>query len=169
MDNRDVSLPESDDLGDVENKVNAFASINALSAKPSPRAAPEIEQEKRYDDARKAEEKHRGRQFKNDRLQQDMQLREKHAEKAVGLAQAAVGTWIFMFALAGSVNLMQGRAFLSDQGLITLTAGATVNVIAVFLVVVKGLFPSHPSAGKRRKTIGKSGAGKKNRSHRDSE
>ncbi|WP_363800044.1 hypothetical protein ABU614_08535 [Lysobacter firmicutimachus] len=70
------------------------------------------------------------------------EMRKEYALKALGLAQAAVGFWMMMFAMAATVNVIQNRPWLSDQALITLTAGCTVNVIAVFLVVVKGLFPS---------------------------
>lgn len=100
--------------------------------------------------ARKAAEKQRGRQFKNDRLKQDMDLRKKHAKKAVRLAQGAIGAWLFFVLMTGSTNLMNNKPFLSDSGLITVTTGATVNVIAVFLVVVKGLFP--PPVAKRQKS-----------------
>lgn len=132
---------------------------DTISNAPASDQAPSTDAELRFfGKSDKAKEKQRGRKVKNDRLQQDMDLREKHAEKAVGLAQVAVGCWIFLFALTGCVNLAQGRQFLTDKALVTLTAGATVNVIAVFLVVVKGLFPP-PMA--RPAKVKKQGRGRK--------
>lgn len=89
--------------------------------------------------------------MKNANAQQDMLLRREHAGKAVKLAYFAVGFWASMFLFTGIVNLIAGHAVLSDTGLITLTSGATVNVIAIFLVVVRGLFPAPVSRKPKRR------------------
>lgn len=68
------------------------------------------------------------------------EMRRSYASKALGLAQVALVFWIFMFTMTATVNLVEGRGWLSDTALVSLTAGATVNVVAVFLVVVQGLF-----------------------------
>lgn len=87
------------------------------------------------------------------RLQEDIELRREYASKAVNLAQAAVAFWFFLFGFAGVCNLA-GKEFLSDTALIAFTTGATVNVIAVFVVVVKGLFPPQETkVSKTRKTV----------------
>lgn len=130
------------------------ASADKIATDPtSDRANPFNDTSEFFDSTNEKEaEKQRGRKFRNDRLQQDMDLREKHAERAVTLAQVAVACWIFLFAVAGVCNVAVNKPFLSDQALATLTAGATVNVIAVFLVVVKGLFPApHPPQQKVKK------------------
>lgn len=122
-------------------KDSVKASAASIAAEPTSNRANPFEDTSEFFDSTKKAEKQRGRKFRNDRLQQDMDLREKHAEKAVRLAEVAVACWIFLFAVAGVTNTAIGRPFLGERELMTLTAGATVNVIAVFLVVVKGLFP----------------------------
>jgi hypothetical protein len=78
---------------------------------------------------------------RTDSLVQDLDLRAKYAAKAFGLAGWAVWFWICMFTAVGISNAALGKPVLSDNALITLTTGATVNVIAICLVVVRGLFP----------------------------
>lgn len=83
-------------------------------------------------------------QAENQRKRDDMELRKRYASKAVDLAYGATIFWALMFFLSGILRVF-GLDFLSDNALIALTSGATINVIAVFLVVVKGLFPSNKS------------------------
>ncbi len=78
----------------------------------------------------------------NRRWRHDMRLRAKYASRAFALAGWAVWFWIIMFAAVGIGNAASGRQILSDTALITLTTGATVNVVAVFVVVIRGLFPA---------------------------
>lgn len=91
------------------------------------------------------------------RLEEDMALRREYASKAVNLAQGAVAFWFVMVIMSGVTNLARGKDFLSDAALIALTTGATVNVIAIFLVVVKGLFPPHVSSKPEETDPGKKG------------
>lgn len=72
----------------------------------------------------------------------DIALRTKYAEKAFELASWAVWFWMVMFTATAITNTTMGKPALSDNALITLTSGATINVIAVCLVVVRGLFPT---------------------------
>ena len=81
------------------------------------------------------------------RLKHDRKLRKSYARSARHLAQVAVVFWIFMFTSAALHNLATGRPFLSDGALITLTAGATVNILAALLGVIRGLFPGAQGAG----------------------
>lgn len=83
---------------------------------------------------------------KNDARRADTEMRGKYAEQAFELARWAVWFWILMFTATAVSNTAMGKAALSDNALITLTSGATINVIAVCLVVVRGLFP-----GKQRR------------------
>lgn len=128
----------------------------SMSSAPPSERAKSPEQEDRFfaldyfKDDPKGAEKHRRRKAKNERLVQDMALREEHAGKAVRLAQVAVVSWLLLFAIAGTCNVF-GKKFLNETALTTLTAGATVNVIAVFLVVVKGLFPAPVPKARRPK------------------
>ena len=76
------------------------------------------------------------------RKKDDRRLRKKHAGIAVSLAQMVIGVWIFLVFFSATMNLIQGRQFLSDYALATVTTGATLNVFAALVVVLKGLFPS---------------------------
>ena len=79
---------------------------------------------------------------KNDGRRADTDMRGKYAEQAFELARWAVWFWIVMFTATAITNTTMGKPALSDTALITLTSGATINVIAVCLVVVRGLFPA---------------------------
>ena len=72
---------------------------------------------------------------------QDTDLRKEYASRAFQLGETAVWFWICMFAAVGIANGVQEKQILSDNALMTLTAGATFNVIAVCMVVARGLFP----------------------------
>ena len=73
-------------------------------------------------------------------------MRSEYATGAISLARAAVMFWVGMFSVVGFSNAMAGKVPFSDQALVTLTAGATVNVLAAFIGIIRGLFP--PVAGK---------------------
>lgn len=83
---------------------------------------------------------------KNDARRADTEMRGKYAEQAFELARWAVWFWIVMFTATAVSNTAMGKPALSDNALITLTSGATINVIAVCLVVVRGLFPGKQRA-----------------------
>lgn len=69
-------------------------------------------------------------------------MRRSYAREAIGLARAAVMFWVGMFFVVGFSNAMAGKVPFSDQALVTLTAGATVNVLAAFIGIIRGLFPA---------------------------
>ncbi|MBB5862570.1 hypothetical protein [Xanthomonas sp. 3058] len=120
-------------------------------AETSPQPADVLARRREAEDRLREEERaYRGEQraaeinalkAQNDRVQHDMELRRKYASRAVGLAYVGVVFWCVMFLATGIARSVFDTSFLSDAALITLTTGATVNVIAVFLVVVRGLFP----------------------------
>jgi hypothetical protein len=87
---------------------------------------------------------HLQEQVKN--LRNDRRLRKRYAGGALGLAQCAVVCWIILFTITGITNSALGKPFLSDMALATLTAGATVNVLAALIGVIRGLFP--PAEGR---------------------
>jgi len=82
-----------------------------------------------------------GARANNKQLKDTGKLRKRYARRALRLAEVAIGAWLFFFALTGIINIIQGRPFLSDHALLAFTAGATVNVLAAFLGVVRGIFP----------------------------
>lgn len=87
-----------------------------------------------------AEERIRAMAVNTNAKIQNMDLRKEYASRAFQLGECAVWFWCCMFTAVGIANGAQGKQILSDNALITLTTGATINVIAVCLVVVRGLF-----------------------------
>lgn len=88
---------------------------------------------------------------KTDARRADTEMRGKYAEQAFELARLAVWFWLILFGATAISNAAVGKPALSDKALIALTSGATINVIAVCMVVVRGLFPT------RQKREGKGG------------
>lgn len=79
---------------------------------------------------------------KNQAIEDNLGLRKEYAHRAIDLAEWAVWFWICMFIAVGVANGVAGRPILSDKALVTLTAGATINVLAAFIGIIRGLFPN---------------------------
>ncbi len=75
-------------------------------------------------------------------LRNTREMRKSYAIGAMHLARAAVMFWVGMFSVVGFANAMAGQIPFSDNALITLTTGATINVLAAFIGIIRGLFPS---------------------------
>ena len=69
------------------------------------------------------------------------QLRDIYAAKAYELAADCIHFWIFLILANGLITAMLGKQVISDTALIAITTGVTVNVLAAFLGVIRGLFP----------------------------
>lgn len=69
-------------------------------------------------------------------------LREQYAEKAYVMATGCLSAWFVLLGCNGVVNALQGREMWSDKVIIAVTSGVTVSVLAAFLGVIRGLFPS---------------------------
>lgn len=69
-------------------------------------------------------------------------LRNKYAGKAYDLACRGLVFWGLAISATGVAYGVTGRQMLSDSVLIAITAGATINVLAAFLGVIRGLFPT---------------------------
>jgi len=76
------------------------------------------------------------------RAKRDMRLRKEYAGKAYWLAVAGVVFWVIAFAAYAVVRGVWGKEIFSDGIMISITAGATINVAAAFLGVIRGLFPA---------------------------
>lgn len=70
------------------------------------------------------------------------ELRREYAEKAYQLAKGGIAFWIIALSTTGVVSVVSGKQMLSDNIMIAITTGSTVNVLAAFLGVIRGLFPS---------------------------
>ncbi len=69
-------------------------------------------------------------------------LRDTYARKAYELAADCIHFWIFLILANGLITAMLGKQVISDTALIAITTGVTVNVLAAFLGVIRGLFPA---------------------------
>lgn len=84
--------------------------------------------------------------------QANRDMRQQYAGKAYGLAWDSI-TFLFALVAGNAVwAAISGKQVISDQLLFALITGVTVNVLAAFLGVIRGLFPSEnkkPKRGKR--------------------
>lgn len=96
---------------------------------------------------------------KNSDRETTTKLRSEYAEKAYKLASGCIAFWIVVIGFQGVCFLATGRHPLSDPVLIAITSGCTVNVLAAFLGVIRGLFPS--SSRPERDKKGKKGKKRK--------
>ena len=133
----------------LRDAVRAFLDKN-LTPDPGKRAVEATLEEKDWFDRMSQQAQIEQMKTVNLRWRHDMKLRAKYASLAFGLASWAVWFWICMFVAVGIGNAASGRPILSDTALITLTTGATVNVVAVFVVVIRGLFPGGDASNDRR-------------------
>lgn len=69
-------------------------------------------------------------------------FREQYAGKAYIMAVCCLIAWFGLLLCNGIVNALQGREMWSDKVIIAVTSGVTVSVLAAFLGVIRGLFPS---------------------------
>jgi hypothetical protein len=113
-----------------------------LEAKPGVDAEALYKGESAFYEVESWHEHLRSMRAENKRTEDDIALRKTYASKAFWLAASGVIFWCAIFATVAIVNIVKGRPVLSDAALITLTTGATVNVIAAFLGVIRGLFPA---------------------------
>ena len=88
-----------------------------------------------------AEQKLRTERIRNDQLEQDLTERKQYAKKIYWL----IVCWLFIL---GFIILLQGFLpedifFLSDSVLLALIGGTTANVLGMFFIVLKYLFPQN--------------------------
>ncbi|MBT0569795.1 hypothetical protein KIK84_05620 [Curvibacter sp. CHRR-16] len=91
-----------------------------------------------------------GKDKKGDSLQEqtvkDMEanrgLRDRYAGKAYEMATGCLCAWFVLLGVHGIINAIQMRPMYSDKVIIAVTSGVTVSVLAAFLGVIRGLFPS---------------------------
>jgi hypothetical protein len=94
-------------------------------------------------------------QAKNTDRETTTKLRSEYAGKAYKLASRSILFWVVIVGFQGISHLVTDRAPLSDAVLIAITTGCTVNVLAAFLGVIRGLFPSASKAKGRTPNKGK--------------
>jgi hypothetical protein len=69
-------------------------------------------------------------------------LREKYAGKAYDLSAGCISFWVVAVSAQGIMKALTGVELFSDSIIIAITTGVTVNVLAAFLGVIRGLFPN---------------------------
>ena len=70
------------------------------------------------------------------------ELRKAYADKAHNLAAGCIQFWAIAISANAIINGITGKLMISDTAMIAITTGVTVNVLAAFLGVIRGLFPS---------------------------
>lgn len=83
----------------------------------------------------------RSRELENDRQKQLIDLRDTYAGKAYKVAKYGLFWWACILLLA-AVGKVIGKEIFSDQVIIAVTTASSVNLLAAFLGVIRGLFPS---------------------------
>lgn len=73
--------------------------------------------------------------------QADRGLRDVYSQKAYELAADCIHFWIFLVLANALILALLDKQVVSDTVLIAVTTGVTVNVLAAFLGVIRGLFP----------------------------
>lgn len=76
-------------------------------------------------------------------------LRENYADKAYKLAHFCLVWWMGMLFMQGLLVVTNGIQLWSDKVLVAVTAGVTASVLAAFLGVIRGLFPSDKNGNGR--------------------
>jgi hypothetical protein len=80
------------------------------------------------------------------------ELRSTYANKAYYLAASCILFWAVAISANALYYGISGKLVISDNALIAITTGVTINVLAAFLGVIRGLFPSDtPKKKERRK------------------
>lgn len=116
-----------------------------------------FEQEGKKAQLRLALQKVRAQETKNRDREKTTELRGEYAEKAYKLAARSIWFWIAIVGVEAAVQIFSpvGKRVLSDPVLIAITTGCTVNVLAAFLGVIRGLFPSASRAKGKKSKKGK--------------
>lgn len=83
--------------------------------------------------------------------QANRKLRSDFAEKAYKLACGSIGFWVILLSVNGIFHVATGRQGVSDYVLIAVTTGVTINVLAAFLGVIRGLFPANEKISKKKR------------------
>lgn len=83
----------------------------------------------------------RSKELENDRQQQLINLRETYAGKAYKVAKYGLYWWGVILLLS-VVGKAVGKELFSDKVLIAVTTASSVNLLAAFLGVIRGLFPT---------------------------
>jgi hypothetical protein len=76
----------------------------------------------------------------------NIKLRKRYAKKAYSLAGGSIAFWIITVGFQAITHLATDKSALDASVLIAITTGCTINVLAAFLAVVKGLFPAKDTA-----------------------
>lgn len=69
-------------------------------------------------------------------------LRSTYADKAHNLAAGCIQFWAVAISANAIIFAISGKLMISDTAMIAITTGVTINVLAAFLGVIRGLFPS---------------------------
>ena len=146
----DYELGVTNELKEIDEHVDATAVARGKTAALKEEMHFELEGKKWQ--LKLAAEKVRAQEAKNRDREKTTELRGEYAEKAYKLASGSISFWVVIIGFEAVVRLVvPGKVILSDSVLIAITTGCTVNVLAAFLGVIRGLFPSFVKSKKRKK------------------
>jgi len=153
----DVNYAEelADEIVEIQSHVTRETKAEAVHSLRDERN--ELEYERLKVEVEMLQAKLASRDAKNKDRLATTRLRGEYAEKAYKLAMGSISFWIVIIGFEATVKLVvpERERILSDPVLIAITTGCTVNVLAAFLGVIRGLFPIHSSgkasAAKKKK------------------
>jgi hypothetical protein len=151
----DYDAGVSTEFDEILESVDAAAEAEGKTAAAKEKEL--FEQEGKMAQLKLAAEKIRGQAAKNRDREKTTELRGEYAEKAYRLAARSIWFWIIVIGVEIYVQLLSPgeKRVLSDPVLIAITTGCTVNVLAAFLGVIRGLFPSASKAKGEKSKKGK--------------
>lgn len=126
--------------------MGGFKVKTELSTNVKPNDKPEIEIEpsktkkSNQTKAELAQERVNALKEQNSKSKDDRQMRKLYAEKAYTFASYTISFWAFLF-LAYFLSPPDKKP-LNDTALAIFTTACTVNILAAFISIIKGLFPN---------------------------
>ncbi|AKD37507.1 hypothetical protein I926_00885 [Pasteurella multocida subsp. multocida OH4807] len=119
------------------NKIKTGFSTREISSHETLRSHPIIEDEQQ-DYKRAPQEQKLLEEIEN--LKSTREMREKYANKAYDFAAYTISFWAFLF-LAYFLSPHDKKP-LNDTALAIFTTACTINILAAFISIIKGLFPN---------------------------
>ncbi|MGX2974452.1 hypothetical protein ACWIUH_05640 [Ursidibacter arcticus] len=122
-------------------KVKTELTTNVKSNnKPEIEIEPSKNKKSNQTKAELAQEKVNALKEQNSKSKDDRQMRKLYAEKAYAFAAYTISFWAFLFLVY--FLSPPDRKPLNDTALAIFTTACTVNILAAFISIIKGLFPN---------------------------
>ncbi|EGY33600.1 hypothetical protein SC1083_1328 [Aggregatibacter actinomycetemcomitans serotype e str. SC1083] len=125
--------------------MDGFNLKTELDTSPKPKNKPEIDIEpsktkkNNQTKAELAQERVNALKEQNSKSRDDREMRKLYAEKAYSFASYTISFWAFLF-LVYFLSPPDKKP-LNDTALAIFTTACTINILAAFISIIKGLFP----------------------------